>query len=810
MDQDKNEDQPKRMLQLLLDTIPIRVLWKDRQSVYLGCNRQFALDAGFSSVEEVVGKTDFDMPWKEHADSRRADDRRIMESGEPQLGYVEAQTAADGHVIQLRKNKVPLKNEFGETIGVLCVYEDITDRKIAEDQLRERESLYRTIFERSPFPVALSNLVGELVDINEKFVHTLGVPRDEAIGKTLADLGIFENVVQEAVLDEIARTAGTLTDYEIQGRTRSGEIRYALVSTALVSVREEPLILSIFNDVTERRQAEEQRRQSEEKYKELVENANSIILRWGRDGTIHFFNEFAQSFFGYTEDEIIGQNVMGTIVPKTETSGRDLQAMIDDICAHPEYHGANVNENMRKSGERVWIAWTNKPVFDEAGNTVEILSVGLDITQRIHDQQALQESEARYRSIFSSNVDAFLLMDMEGRIVDANARAAELYGYSRDELMGRHIKDIIDPAFHHLYDQSENLALGEWFRRESLHVRKDGTRFDVEVHGARLQYGGHERLLGIVFDVTERNRARESMQMFTNVIRNMQVGLYIYHLEDPKDDRSLRLIAANPASTTELGLSEEDAIGHYIDEVFPGLREQGIPQRFAEAARDGISFNIADFAYSDERLMPKHYSFRAFGLPARHVGVLFEDITAAVQAEEDRDRFYRNTIEAATEGKLIICDRKEVERISGPLLGICKVTHAQDVGVARRVAAEVAQSQGMDEYKMFDLALCVGEAATNALKHAQSGMVSIHKRGECLLVLVTDHGPGIQAINLPYVALKNNYTTAVSLGMGYKAMLSIADQVYLATGPDGTTVGIQMSLHYIPEQPGPVVLPDTW
>ncbi len=810
MDHDTNLDQPKRMLQLLLDTIPIRVLWKDRQSVYLGCNRQFALDADLSSVEEVVGKTDFDMPWKDNAESRRAEDRSIMESGEPHLGYVEAQTAADGHVIQLRKNKVPLKNEFGETVGVLCVYEDVTDRKIAEDQLRERESLYRTMFEHSPFPVALSNLVGELVDVNERFIHVLGVPREEAIGRTLADLGAFDNDVQDALLDEISRTAGQLDDYEIQARTRAGETRHAFVSTALVSLTEEPLILSIFNDVTERRQAEERRRQSEEKYKELVENAHSIILRWGRDGTIHFFNEFAQSFFGYTEDEIIGQNVMGTIVPKTETSGRDLQVMIESICAHPEYHGANINENMRKNGERVWIAWTNKPVFDEAGNTVEILSVGLDITQRIHDQQALQESEARYRSIFNSNVDAFLLMELDGRIVDANARAAELYGYSREELMARHIREIVDPAFRHFYDQSESVALGEWFRRESLHVRKDGTPFDVEVHGARLRYGAQERLLAVVFDVTERNRVRDSMQMFTNVIKNMQVGLYIYHLDDPNDDRSLRLVAANPASTTELGLSEGDVIGHYIDEVFPGLREQGIPLQFAEAARDATSFNIADFAYSDERLMPRHYSFRAFGLPGRHVGVLFEDITAAVQAEEDRDRFYRNTIEAATEGKLIICDRKEVQRISGPLLGICKVTHPQDVGVARRVAAEVAESQGMDEFKMFDLALCVGEAATNALKHAQSGMVSIHKRGEGLLVLISDNGPGIQAINLPYVALKKNYTTAVSLGMGYKAMLSIADQVYLATGPDGTTVGIQMSLHYIPEQSSPVVLPDTW
>ena len=205
----------------------------------------------------------------------------------------------------------------------------------------------------------------------------------------------------------------------------------------------------------------------------------------------------------------MGRNVMGTIVPETETSGRDLQAMIAEITAHPEYHGTNVNENMRKNGERVWIAWTNKPVFDEQGEITEILSVGLDITARIRDQQALQESEARYRSIFNSNVDAFLLFDTDGRIVDANARAGELYGYSRDELIGLCGRDIVDPGFHHLFEDFEDMALGEWFQRESVDIRKDGARFDVEVHGARLHYGGSERLLAIVFDVTERNRARE-------------------------------------------------------------------------------------------------------------------------------------------------------------------------------------------------------------------------------------------------------------------------------------------------------------
>ena len=91
---------------------------------------------------------------------------------------------------------------------------------------------------------------------------------------------------------------------------------------------------------------EEALHESEEKYRDLVQNANSIIIRWDMDGNFTFFNEFAEKFFGFSQSEIIGKNVMGTIVPHTDTSGRDLAAMIEDIKRHPDRYGTNVNENV--------------------------------------------------------------------------------------------------------------------------------------------------------------------------------------------------------------------------------------------------------------------------------------------------------------------------------------------------------------------------------------------------------------------------------------------------------------------------------
>lgn len=122
---------------------------------------------------------------------------------------------------------------------------------------------------------------------------------------------------------------------------------------------------------------------SEQKYRELVTLANSIILRISRDGRITFLNEFGQSFFGYSKEEILGQSVLDTIVPATDRAGRDLAAMMEAIFTDPLKYEHNINENIRRNGERVWIDWRNKMVFDKKGQLKEILSVGLDITDHI-------------------------------------------------------------------------------------------------------------------------------------------------------------------------------------------------------------------------------------------------------------------------------------------------------------------------------------------------------------------------------------------------------------------------------------------
>ena len=128
----------KRLLRDVLDTVPVRVFWKDLKGRFLGCNLPLARDAGFSSPNDIIGKDDSELPWSGLAEAYRADDLRIIETGIPKIGYEELLIRPNGGQIWLRTNKIPLTDHKGNILGVLGTYEDITDRKRAD---KEKEKM---------------------------------------------------------------------------------------------------------------------------------------------------------------------------------------------------------------------------------------------------------------------------------------------------------------------------------------------------------------------------------------------------------------------------------------------------------------------------------------------------------------------------------------------------------------------------------------------------------------------------------------------------------------------------------------------
>src|SRR4029450_9099904 len=140
-------------------------------------------------------------------------------------------------------------------------------------------------------------------------------------------------------------------------------------------------------------------RAAEASYRTIVDRTNSIVLRWDPEGRVLFLNDLGLKLLGGARDEVVGHSVLGLIVPDTETSGRDLVAMINDLLQHPERYVSNENENMRRDGERVWITWRNTPIADAEGRLIEIVSTGIDSTDRKRADDRLRASEERFREL---------------------------------------------------------------------------------------------------------------------------------------------------------------------------------------------------------------------------------------------------------------------------------------------------------------------------------------------------------------------------------------------------------------------------
>jgi PAS domain S-box-containing protein len=266
--------------------------------------------------------------------------------------------------------------------------------------------------------------------------------------------------------------------------------------------------------VSHLRRSEEEARSAWAKYREFVDSANSIIMRRDTAGRITFFNKFAQDFFGFAEEDIIGKNVIGTIVPEVDESGRNLAQMIADIAKHPELYTNNENENMRRNGERVWIAWTNKPIRDSRGQIAGVLCIGNDITERKRMEEKLKESEEKFSKAF---YNAPLLMSLsnadDGTYIELNHKFLQVSGFSREEAIG---KTSIQLGCMSQEDRAMLLdalkTRGGVEGMEFTFITKDKKEVQCLYNAEVITTGSQPRLLSIMQDITERKRAQEEKE----------------------------------------------------------------------------------------------------------------------------------------------------------------------------------------------------------------------------------------------------------------------------------------------------------
>jgi len=249
----------ENMLHLVLDTIPVRVFWKNRDSVYLGCNRLFAQDAGLATREDVVGKRDDELRGLQvYASSYQEDDSTVIESDLPKLNYEELVTTADGSQLAVLTNKLPLQDAQGEVIGLLGAYIDITEQRKADAQLRYLASLQAHMYDA----VIGTDLDYHIQSWNRAAERMFGWRAEEVIGRLMGD------VLKTDIMDTTTESASTqlLAKGYWQGeaiqRHRDGSPVHVLGSIVLNRDQHgRPIgVIGVNHDITERKQAEEQLR----------------------------------------------------------------------------------------------------------------------------------------------------------------------------------------------------------------------------------------------------------------------------------------------------------------------------------------------------------------------------------------------------------------------------------------------------------------------------------------------------------------------------------------------------------------------
>lgn len=382
--------QQKDLLASIIENSPMRVFWKDKESRYLGCNSQFAHDAGLTYPEELLGRTDFEMSWRDQANLYRADDRAVMESGLAKLDFDEPQTTPDGDTIWLRTSKVPLRDQQDETIGVLGLYHDITRERNMQIHLAESEARFRSIIEASPVPMALNDDQENITYLNPAFMATFGY--DNAEIPTLADWwprAYPDADYRQWVSTEWARRlAGCREQHtifepmELKVRCKDGAIRFAISSAAMLGVEFGGTHLVILYDITERKVAEDNLRIAavtfESQEAVLITDANANIIR---------VNAAFEEISGYRAEEVIGRN------PRLLQSGRHDAAFYQAMWASIQKTGQWAGEiwDRRKSGEIYPKFMTLTAVRDKQGTLTNYVSVATDISLRKQSEEEIRQ-----------------------------------------------------------------------------------------------------------------------------------------------------------------------------------------------------------------------------------------------------------------------------------------------------------------------------------------------------------------------------------------------------------------------------------
>jgi PAS domain S-box-containing protein len=483
-----------------------------------------------------------------------------------------------------------LHDEQGRLIGVQGVTRDITERRKAEEALRESEQRYRLLAENVKDVIWTIDMNLRLSYTSPSITQLTGYPHEEYVTKTLEEILTPASVefVANLFAEELALDNSGHSDL-FRARTFEAELICKDGSTVPVEMKATGLrdadgrpigVLGVSRDITERKKAEEALHQSEERYRELFENANDIIYIHDLAGNFISINKAAELVTGYTRDEVIGMNIARLLTPESMERARQMIVRKVSDGGQTRYE----LEIVTKDGHKVLLEVNTRLIY-EGGKPVGVQGIARDITEREKAENALRESEEKLRRYLESSPDAIYINDEKGTFLYGNLAAERVIGYSKEELIGHSFLElnILPPEYLAKAVQTLelNLAGKPTGPDEFELVRKDGSQIFVEISTYPTTHDDKVEVIGIAREITERRKMEKELRLLSDAVKMSKNSIVISDLEG-------RIIEANEATLKMHGMdNREDLIGRSALELISAEDHEMVTEKMTTALAGG-------------------------------------------------------------------------------------------------------------------------------------------------------------------------------------------------------------------------------
>jgi len=556
--------------------------------------------------------------------------------------------------------------------------QEVVAKKRAEDALRESESKYRTLVENIPQKIFTKDRDSVYVSCNENFVRDLGIRPDQCAGKTDYDFFPRELADKYRADDKRIMEAGQTEDLEEKYLQDGQEVWVQMIKTPIRQEDGRVIgILGIFWDITARRRAAEELQKLSQFRESIIDNANVWLDVIDANGNVMIWNKAAEEISGYSRDEVVGHGRIWEWLYPDEAYRKEITTKAAAIIEKGEVVENFETTIRRKDGQTRIISWHSRNLTDERGTPIESIALGRDFTEQKRAEEALQESERRYRLLAENVRDVIWILDIKNlRFTYMSPSITSLTGHSVEEVMSLTLEELLTPASYELAMKTlaeeltiERRAQKDLFRSLTLELGlncKDGSTIWVEAKMTFLRDADSwpVGILGVSRDITERKRAKEALKesesSFRSIIESSKDGIIFF------DGKTRKIIFGNSAMAELLGCSKEDLVGRSIPSLHPAGEWASIEQEFQKHVRGEISVSsgipvvrndgsvfYADISSSLITLEGRSY-FSAFFRDITEWKRMVETLKASEQRLLETKGYLGNIIESSADAIVVV------------------------------------------------------------------------------------------------------------------------------------------------------------